>query len=137
MKKVLKKIMAAAAALAVVGVVGVSANAETKDFYARAVYGIGVPGSVSKRGEVSIHASNSVYTGEVTSMTDIVTRSAEITCANYNFSGNTQLPILYNNTGKRTWRINGSLNQGNAVYYIYASTQTAGTLNVYGTISVD
>lgn len=139
MNKLFKRITATAmAAVITTSALALCANAasEEKTFSTRHVYSPSyTPSEVNYPAEVRLEASTEQYTGTITYMSDIVSRSATITCTSHTFY-NAMLPIEFNNTGSRTWRISGSIGNGvKAVYKVSARTNVYGTLNVEGKIA--
>ncbi|MCM1167362.1 MAG: hypothetical protein NC299_16500 [Lachnospiraceae bacterium] len=138
MSKLFKKITAAVmTAVITSSAFALCANAasEEKTFSTRYVNSpTYIPSEVNYAAEVRLEASTEQYTGVVTHMSEIVSRSATITCTSHTFY-DTMLPIEFNAKGSRTWRISGRIGDGvKAVYKVSARTNVYGTLNVEGKI---
>lgn len=138
MKFSIKKLIAttlAATALAGGSAISGSAANETKNWTARHVNLSGVPSNASVDGFVSMIASGELYSGTVTSMSNITNRSLTLTSTTHtlnpvNYSTDY---IVYNNTGTESWHISGQI--GNVGYKMVAHTALATTLIVEGNVS--
>ena len=133
MRKSMKKMVAIVSALTVMawGMVYSTAEAasETVDWYAcdhNTPDGKG--GDVT--GYATLHASSERYTGNVTTMTDLVNRKLTLNCTTHKMSTGT---LEYNNTGSMSWTISGSINK--VTYRMDAYTSLTAILRVYGNIT--
>ncbi|MCM1062203.1 MAG: hypothetical protein NC452_18215 [Eubacterium sp.] len=130
-KRTIASILVAATMAMGIGSLCVSAASQTVDWSARCVNIPGAPGSESKTGYATLKASGETYTGTVTEMSDITNRSLTLSCTTHTMSTG---PIVYNNTGTRTWTISGETTV-DVTYKMVAYTSLQTVLNVKGTVS--
>ena len=90
----------------------------------------GVPSSESKVGYATLHATSETYTGVVTAMSDIANRKLSLSCTTHTMSKVS--PLVYNNTGKQSWKISGTISK--VTYKMVASTSLPKILEVNGYI---
>lgn len=139
MNTFIKKITSIAIGAAMTASMAMSANAvyEQKTFNVAYVKSTSyIPTDANSGTSVYLVASADTYTGIVTDMTELVSRSVTISCTTHEII-NTYSDLVFNTPNiSRSWGISGDISENRSVCYrVKGYTNVYGVLNATGTIS--